>query len=521
MKIGLVKWFDNDKGFGVVVNPENEFFLHTNNFSSITLPILVGISLLFESKFNKKKDRYEAVNCRRLDNPEDWNIILTYLDKHDKVSIEVEVPRGFKGKSSRREDRTYSLMQTSAKQLFKDKSIDEIKSIITNYFDRDLNKKYFIPYCELIEGRVSKDFDPDKSNTLLKEIYNYFGNNITEEVFFYVWKSKGFKFIGYDNSDDYEINVKTLTNFIDDIELPELKRIEKYPACSGFLNDYLMYKFNRINEPSENETKSLYDALELLSKEERKKYRLQLDKLLGAHLLKKIRQISDGFEIIKSINDLENLLKLRNLIPIQLSPEETVKLEEEINNTIKNKCPEKFKAEIWYRGILEDISYDEIEHLFISNETDEDKRLTILSRLSSNQQLDILKTISKNNDWLKSFKILEKLFKKENLLTEEFSLSKKLFDDEYLNDKKYQNLVYLFRKSVNEQVSDEDRFTLFFKGIIKEIPKSIVWQKIDVLGKVECDKIFSNYFEDKSFIKEVMLKIISGDGISALSGFMD
>jgi hypothetical protein len=46
MLIGLVKWFDKEKGFGVVENPvEGEFFLHINNF--ITKPEKVLKELAF------------------------------------------------------------------------------------------------------------------------------------------------------------------------------------------------------------------------------------------------------------------------------------------------------------------------------------------------------------------------------------------------------------------------------------------------------------------------------------------
>jgi cold shock CspA family protein len=33
MKAGLIKWFDNDKGFGLVGTPNNEdYFLHAKSF---------------------------------------------------------------------------------------------------------------------------------------------------------------------------------------------------------------------------------------------------------------------------------------------------------------------------------------------------------------------------------------------------------------------------------------------------------------------------------------------------------
>ena len=58
MLIGLVKWFDADKGFGVVGTPdEEEYFLHINSFTTKPEKILKGTSIAFSPKIDKAKNR--------------------------------------------------------------------------------------------------------------------------------------------------------------------------------------------------------------------------------------------------------------------------------------------------------------------------------------------------------------------------------------------------------------------------------------------------------------------------------
>ena len=80
MLIGLVKWFDPIKGFGVIGTPsEGEYFLHINSFASRPERILKGTPIAFSPNIDKGKNRNSAEKSRFVGNVEDWKIILCYL----------------------------------------------------------------------------------------------------------------------------------------------------------------------------------------------------------------------------------------------------------------------------------------------------------------------------------------------------------------------------------------------------------------------------------------------------------
>lgn len=81
--IGLTKWFDSEKGFGVVGTPEGEeYFFHTNSFISKPEKILKGTPVVFSPKSDNVKNRKSANNIRLVGKTEDWKTILSYLGKY-------------------------------------------------------------------------------------------------------------------------------------------------------------------------------------------------------------------------------------------------------------------------------------------------------------------------------------------------------------------------------------------------------------------------------------------------------
>jgi cold shock CspA family protein len=160
MLIGLVKWFDPDKGFGVIGTPnEGNFFLHINSFSVKPEKILKGTPIAFLPKIDKEKNRNSAENTRLVGNPEDWKIILSYLGKSDSVSIEVEIIEKRKRVSiyqrrtlyHRKEIQSFSLIGLSLKYFLKDKSETEITNFITDYFDNNLETENLGEIFEVID----------------------------------------------------------------------------------------------------------------------------------------------------------------------------------------------------------------------------------------------------------------------------------------------------------------------------------------------------------------------------------
>jgi len=416
MLIGLVKWFNAEKGFGIIENPtEGEFFMHINNFINKPQSISKGTAVIFKEKVDSKKNRKTAKNCRLIGEFDDWKIIMHLLDKLDYVSIEIEFKEYSKWKSPyvRKESKLYSVKDLSAKQLFRRKNESEISSMITDYFDNNLNKSLFIKYCEFIENTIIKNIKSEKASTLLSDIYSHFGNNLNEGILFHTWKTKKFKFISYTDANEYEIPEKVLQNFANEIGVSELKRIASYEFGSNFCKNFIKKKFTELKGLTTEEIKALYPFLEFTIEQEREEYKLQLNKLYSQRVLLKIIEQANKLEPIKNKDDFYNYDKLKQLVPNQISEEEKTSFSEAINKIIIKNSSEDFKPELWIKGIINTVPFEFISKTFHDTETRNEKRLTILSKLGLAQQLDLLKTFSQNNESEKSLNIFEIFIKKE------------------------------------------------------------------------------------------------------------
>jgi cold shock CspA family protein len=83
-KIGVLKWFDFDKGFGVIETVEhNEYFLHKSNL--LSEKISVGSIFVFDANYEKGKK--SARKCNLAQSYKDWLLALSYIGKNETISV--------------------------------------------------------------------------------------------------------------------------------------------------------------------------------------------------------------------------------------------------------------------------------------------------------------------------------------------------------------------------------------------------------------------------------------------------
>lgn len=165
ISIGLVKWFNPDKGFGVIGTPDDgDFFLHVNNLTISPEKITIGTAIAFTKEIDKFKKRNTAINSRLVGEIEDWKIIFSYLGKPDNVAIEINTV--VNQRISRKKIQPFSLMKLSIKQFMRGKSPLEITNSIIDYFDNDLDSELFIPYCTIIEEEIIKIYPRDRKSVV-------------------------------------------------------------------------------------------------------------------------------------------------------------------------------------------------------------------------------------------------------------------------------------------------------------------------------------------------------------------
>jgi len=514
MLIGLVKWFDPEKGFGVIGTPDEEdFFLHINNFLTKPEKISKGASIIFSKKIDKVKNRSTAENCRFVGELGDWQAILSYLGKRDGVSIEIEITgRGRRGNPyHRKEIQSVSLIELSVKQLFKEKSETEITSIIIDYFDNDLETEHFISYCELIDNKVTKYFPSEIAANILNKVFSHFSKDLNEEIFFKVWKHRNFKFISYIDKDEYEIPERILKSNISEIQIPELRRILNFSFGLEFCSHFIIRKFKNVEQFSSAEIKDLYPLLEFEGENEREKRKSQLDSLYAQQIVTELTEQANKLDPIKNNDDFNSYNQLLQLVPSQFDDEYKSKIKNIIHKIIASKCSEEFKPELWIRGIIEEAPFEFISKTFLDKETQIEKQITILSKLQPDKQLELLKKYSVEYNFEKAFTLIEGLVKRENLLRHYFNLSEVLFDTEFLKDKKCNDLINLFITYINDVSSEEQKYELFFKGYVKDVPQKLVYQKISKLEKDNCERIFKRSPENKTFIREILERKITNE----------
>ncbi len=524
MIIGLVKWFDPDKGFGVVGTPDGEdYFLHINSFTKKPEKILIKTPIAFSPKTDKAKNKNFAENSRLVGNTEDWKLILSHLGKSENVKIEVEVTgRGKRGNPyHHKEIQSFSLIGISLKYFLVDKSEEEISNIITEYFDTDLGAKQFISYCDLIEKRLSKYFSNENAPNILNNIFSHFGKNLNEEILFNVWKQKKFKFISYNEMDDYEIPESVLKKHIFEIGKPELNRILKFGFGSEFVAYYLDFKFSNIENHTSAEIRELYQFVEFDPDTEQEKRKYQLDILYAERIEVTLTKQANQLDLIRNNDDYNKYNRLLQLIPSQFTDNVKNKITKAINNIITLKCSDEFRSELWLKGLIEEMPFEYVSKYFFDKDTQIDKRISILSKLQTNKQFELLKKYSDEYTFEKSFSLLEGLVKKENSLSDYFDLLEVLFDSDFWHDKKSNEIIELFTNYINNQSNDELKYELFLKGFVKNVPFNIVQKNIHQLEKEDCKKIFKNISKNKSFIKDILTEKITRDNINSLNWLYD
>lgn len=235
MFIAGVKWFDNDKGFGVLALPlGEELFVHIRAFRpSPNESIEPGQVIACGKKHDPKRDSYYAHNCHVLKHPQDWKFVISLLGKTDTVHLG----------GRQRKGQQHSLMELAAKQLLKGKDEDSIFNMVTFDSDSKVEPSLFIQYAEFLEKNFVRALAKESFDRLLSRIFGHFGNRITSDTLFRVWKVSKFRYIGYDRPGDYEIPEEVLNVNATEIGYEELARIRKYSFgqafCSGFVNALL------------------------------------------------------------------------------------------------------------------------------------------------------------------------------------------------------------------------------------------------------------------------------------------
>lgn len=207
--LGLVKWFDNDKGFGRIrtVNGD-DVFLHIDQFIVKPEKVLKLKALFFDIENNNKGNK--ATNVSSPETYEHFLYLMTLIDSNPKVTIEVTI----KGKSRwgneyiRKENRDYSIFDNALYQLLRNKDVQTIHDFFINYFNENqwdsiekISKLFNVTreaikdlklINTLVENTNSSTIPLISNADLLKKIFKHFLSKVNEEFLFDLWKNEDY-----------------------------------------------------------------------------------------------------------------------------------------------------------------------------------------------------------------------------------------------------------------------------------------------------------------------------------------
>lgn len=202
--LGLIKWFDNEKGFGRIGTVDGtDIFISINQFTNRPSKVLNAKAIFFEIQEDKKGKK--AVNVSDPETYDHFHYIMSLEESNPKVSIEFTIKRKSRWGNEyiRKEFRDSSIFNYAIYQLLRNKDSEEVKHFfVKNYEESHLDtaesiKKRFQTTREIIEKISFKTIKIDnEGNEIVKEVSSFeIINNIftgyllktDEEYLFEIW----------------------------------------------------------------------------------------------------------------------------------------------------------------------------------------------------------------------------------------------------------------------------------------------------------------------------------------------
>ncbi|WP_431107213.1 cold shock domain-containing protein [Winogradskyella poriferorum] len=178
MVLGYTKWFDNEKGFGIIESLDNiEYFLHKSNIDRKPEKVLLGTPFLFDAAVSKGKEA--AINAIVPKTKEDFALGINLLLSQDSRITYVATIKGesrWGNPYIRRETKTMDTTSIFVKRLCRDKGLEEIFDLFKAGFDinHDVNWNFeeVSKYYKITERQISgldSVLTDEELNTRMKE----------------------------------------------------------------------------------------------------------------------------------------------------------------------------------------------------------------------------------------------------------------------------------------------------------------------------------------------------------------
>lgn len=251
MEIGVIKWFNNTKGFGIADAVNGQVFVHIKSFKLKPTNLSSRDAILFKRRVDPKSHNAVAIHSRLVGEVHDWELIAALALKGNSPAKDPGA------KAPVAKTNHLSLAELAAYQYLNGKSREQIFQEVTSYFTTKLPDDKFLFYGEFLEKVFTRSMGLEKRNELLTRIFSFFGKHVNERKLFLVWKSTKFRYIGHLEADDFEIPENILVLFADELRVAELLRIHTYSYGDVFCNELVVKKLENTAELTKEEIKKL------------------------------------------------------------------------------------------------------------------------------------------------------------------------------------------------------------------------------------------------------------------------
>lgn len=380
MEIGLIEWFDDSKGFGLIKTADNnEVFLHISNWKdSRNLNAENKLPILFNIGFQRNKNT--ALDCKYFDesNSFDWQTLLTIKEHNFLIKVKYS---------------ELNLLQLTFNSLNADfnYSITKsfIKEVIENLSESELLEKHHWFY------KTYNNLKIDSVKTQFFKSINSRINKLSNTQILQFWKDK----ILF----DFEPNDSIFTKNFKEIEIAELKAIKN----TDTRNIVTIKKIQNLAENFELQDFLNYDQILNFIDNEKLKTQIinDLTKISKTHYLEIINQRIDE----STKNDTISIWNLKKIIseqPAFLDNEILVSIKKLLEEKIIKNCSFRVIIDSWNEGLIElnkdfvnakvkEQNPNDLEYFLNSENTNTEQVDIVLEQLLKLNELEIVLDKSK------------------------------------------------------------------------------------------------------------------------------
>jgi hypothetical protein len=511
----LIKWFDKDKGFGVIQASFNqEYFLHISNMLQPSVEIHPLDVFIFRPKKNAKNNRLEAHDVRSLNSEEDFDVLIKFFPQADSHIFDIPVKdvNGFLKKAKRE----ISLRKIALVELAHKIGFEKFALRVQDYLNKELDRNYLLAFMELFthilhEPRLTKNSES------IEQVHLKFMELLDNHQKFEIWKRKKIFLLGLSDEDEYCLSGEELAEYFDQLDDDDLKRIANQTNGKETLPQLLHLKFGPIKTLDWEQAVHYKKILGYLP--ERNPDLLdELEERLFDLESKELLLILDGLPPIHSWNDFSAYSELMDVSGLELSVGYRETLFQLIEQEIRKKASPEMIGLIWVHGKLSKVSDDEVFDFFIRNINDTAIRSKVLNRLSENQVVPLFTRLLSSALDTFAFQyyleIIQDFIKRQN----QYKTLPELLSKEAVNFNwetvKHGESIHLLRSFIHEHTETRFKIELFKQGHhFSELKFEDFWQYESLMEFKDWEQLLNEGQLDNHQVNQLLLAQVNSKSL--------